>query len=196
MDDDHEEFFQSVIMRVYRLFSAVIIGIIACMPFVFPLLINENYRLAYFQIPIYMIATLFNVVQGLYSVIYVALKKTKEIAKTTVVSAIINIIVNLVLIKYIGLYAASISSLVAYGINTVWRYFDLKKYVNVRMQKSVLISSIIALVIVCIGYYSENHVACVSCLIFAIIYSIVINRDILILVMKSPNDIKKIVSRK
>lgn len=82
------------------------------MPLVFPILINANYSDAYYQIPIYMVAALFNVIQGLYSVIYVALKKTKEIAKTTVVSALINIAVNLLLINYIGLYAATISSLV------------------------------------------------------------------------------------
>lgn len=114
-DEDHEIFFESVISKVYRLFSAACLGIIALMPLVFPILINANYSDAYYQIPIYMVAALFNVIQGLYSVIYVALKKTKEIAKTTVVSALINIAVNLLLINYIGLYAASISSLVAYA---------------------------------------------------------------------------------
>ena len=85
-----------------------------------------------------MVAALFNVIQGLYSVIYVALKKTKEIAKTTVVSALINIAVNLLLINYIGLYAASISSLVPYPINCIWRYNDIKKYMNVPLSRKLI----------------------------------------------------------
>lgn len=190
-DEDHEEFFASVIFRVYRLFVAATIGLIACMPFVFPLLINVKYFNAYYQIPIYLIASLLNVIQGLYSVIYIALKKSKEVAKTTMVSAGINIIVNIVLIKYIGLYAASISSVAAYGFNSLWRYIDLKHYMDIRFDKKLLISSFASIAIVCIGYYSQSIVWEIICLVYAIIYCIYINREIVIIVLKSPREFKK-----
>lgn len=41
-------------------------------------------------IPLFMLSSIFNVVVGLYSVIYVALKKTKEIAKTSIYAGISN----------------------------------------------------------------------------------------------------------
>lgn len=47
---------------------------IVFMPFIFPIMINKQYFDAYYQIPILMIAVLFQVVVGLYSAIYVALK--------------------------------------------------------------------------------------------------------------------------
>lgn len=190
-DKDHESFFSSVILRVYKLFFAACLGIIVIMPFAFPILINNNYVDAYYQIPIYMVAAFFNVIQGLYSVIYVALKKTKEIAKTTVISALINIIVNIALIGRIGLYAASISSLVAYAVNCIWRYFDLKKYMNVPLDKKLVMSSIVLVVVVCVPYYMKNFVLQILALILTVIYCLYINRDIVGILLKNPKDIKK-----
>ena len=134
-DKDSEEFLENTINTMFKLFYAVCIGIIAYMPLVFPLLINEQYNQAYAQIPILMLAVLFQVIVGLYSVIYVALKKSTEIAKTSFWAAVINIGVDVALIKFIGLYAASISTLVAYATMSIYRYFHIKKYVNVPWRE-------------------------------------------------------------
>lgn len=67
-DKDSEEFLENTINTMFKLFYAVCIGIIAYMPLVFPLLINEQYNQAYEQIPILMLAVLFQVIVGLYSV--------------------------------------------------------------------------------------------------------------------------------
>ena len=87
---------------------------IACMLFVFPILVNVKYQTGYGLVPISIMATLFNVVVGLVSVVYVAKKNTKAIAQTSVMAALINISVHLLLIKHLGLYAAVLSSLIAF----------------------------------------------------------------------------------
>lgn len=60
------------------------------------------------------------------------LKKTFEIAKTTMISAAINIIVNIVLIPYIGLYAASLSTFVGYLVAMIYRIIDTRKYLCIK----------------------------------------------------------------
>lgn len=195
-DADAPEFFTKVIDKVYRLFVAIAIGIIACMPFAFNILVHGNYAEAYYQIPIYMIASVCQVFQGLYSVIYVAKKNTKEIAKSTVVSAVINVAVHLALITTIGLYAASISTLVAYFTLCVWRYFDLKKYMNVPFDKKLLFSSILVAAVVCVGYYNQNTIMCLVCFFLTIVYSVWINKEILLVILQSPKDIKRIFTKK
>lgn len=195
-DNDAEEFFAKVIDRTYRLFVAAAIGIVACMPFAFNILIHGNYADAYYQIPVYMIASVCQVFQGLYSVIYVAKKSTKEIAKSTVVSALINVVVHLAMIGFAGLYAASVSTLVAYLMLCIWRYFDLKKYLNVPFDGKLLFSSVIVMGIVCLGYYYKNTIGCIVCLILAVIYCFWINYDVLIILLRSPKDLKNILVRK
>ena len=49
------------------------------MPFVFPILINEDFSEAYMQIPILMLGSVFNILVSFIGSIYVAKKLTKEI---------------------------------------------------------------------------------------------------------------------
>lgn len=174
-DKDSEEFLENTINTMFKLFYSVCIGIIAYMPLVFPLLINEQYNRAYEQIPILMLAVLFQVIVGLYSVIYVALKKSTEIAKTSFWAAVINIGVDVVLIKFIGLYAASISTLVAYTTMSVYRYFHIKKYVNVPLHKKSVY--LLMTIIVCLSYYYNNIIMNIFMALGVTIFAVVSNKD-------------------
>ena len=163
---------------VIRLFAAVCIGIIAFMPFAFPLLINEKFAAAYNQIPILMISSFFNVIVGLISVIYIAKKNTKSIAKTSIVSAVINIVVNLSLIKFVGLYAASISTLVSFLAMSINRYLDVrKKYLKITIDKSLMISMTIISIGVFVTYYINNLALNIISALIVTIYAVIINRN-------------------
>ena len=183
-DEDREYFLTETINTIFRLFSALCLGIIACMPFVFPIMINTQYLDAYYQVPILMFAVLFQVIVGLYSAIYIALKKSIEIAKTSFGAAIINILVDFALIKFIGLYAASLSTLIAYAVMSIYRYFDVKKYVVITFNKKLLCSTIIVGILTTISYYCNIFFLNIITLGTVIIYSIVINRIFIKTIMK------------
>ena len=178
-EPDCEGFISGVIVNMFKLFSSIAIGMIACMPFVFPIMINEKFNDAYGIIPLFMLSSIFNVVVGLYSVIYVALKKTKEIAKTSIYAGIINIIVHLVLVKYIGLYAAPVSTIVAFGSMAVYRYFDLKKYLNVPLPMSVLLLVSGMFVLSCVSFYSKNTILQIVIFFVIAVVCVIANRSIL-----------------
>lgn len=132
-DTDKDEFFSNVINKVFNLFICFCIGILACLPFVFELLIKDSYREAYKYVPILLLANIFSVLIGLIGSIYVAKKMTKEVAKTTMIAAIINLTIDIALIKVIGIYAAAISTLVSYMLLAIYRYIDVQKYVKVKI---------------------------------------------------------------
>lgn len=177
-DDDVSDYFNRMFNIVLRLFTALAIGMIACMPFVFPIMINEKFSAGYGLVPISIIGSLFNVVVGLISVIYVAEKNTKAIASTSIVSAVINIIVHLVLIRFIGLYAAVISTFVAFFIMSIYRLMDAsKRYFKVRIDMKFIIQSLIALIVALISYYINNIYLNVFVVLFAVLFAIYINKD-------------------
>lgn len=178
-DEDGDVFLTETINDMFNLFAAVDMGIIACMPLVFPLMVNEQYVNAYYQIPILMLAVLFQVLVGLYSVIYVALKKSAEIAKTTFYAAVINIVVDLLLVRFVGLYAASISTLVAYAAMAIYRYFDVKKYMNVPLKKKSLMITFIIGMATLLSYYNNNMICNVIVLLIVVIYAYLINRQLI-----------------
>ena len=177
-DDDVSDYFNKMFNIVLRLFTAMAVGMIACMPFVFPIMINEKFSAGYGLIPISIVGSLFNVVVGLISVIYVAEKNTKAIASTSIVSAVINIIVHLVLIKFIGLYAAVISTFVAFFVMSIYRLMDAgERYFKIKMDMKFIIQSLIGLIFVFISYYINNIYLNAFVVLFAVLFAIYINKD-------------------
>lgn len=174
--EDKDEFFSKILDFTIRFFGSVCLGIVALMPFIFPILINEKFSDAYYQIPILMLATMFNILVSFLGSIYVAKKKTKEIAKTSIFAAIINIVVNVGLIKFIDLYAASISTVVAYFSMFVYRIIDSRKYVKLKVSKSLVITFALISLVTFIGYYLKNTKFSMILALIVIIYAILINR--------------------
>lgn len=183
-DDDGNEFLSGVINSMFCLFAAICFGIIAYMPFVFPVMINSQYDDAYAQIPILMIAVLFQVIVGLYSVIYVAVKKSAEVAATSLYAGLINIIVDLILIKFIGLYAASFSTLVAYAAMAIYRYFHVKKYMNIPLNFKALIVTLIVGCITLISYYYNHLITNLLTATIVSLYAVLLNKTFLLSIIK------------
>lgn len=174
-EKDGSEFFSKIISTVFRLFSSLCIGIIAIMPFAFSVLVDDKYADSYKQIPIYIISALFNIIVGLYSVVYISNKMTKEIAKTSIFAGVINILVNLLLIKKIGLYAASVSSAIAYMAMAIYRHIDLKKYVKLKINYGVFVGTFFVIGIESICYYSEQVIAFYFGLLIGLVYCLTVN---------------------
>lgn len=177
--EDRDEFFSNTISSMFKLFSSICLGIIACMPFIFPIMINKEYSDAYNYIPILMISTLFNVVVGLLSVIYVAKKLTKEISKTSFWSGGINICINLVLIKYIGIYAAAISTLISFMSMAIYRYINVQKYVKVKLDKKLIVQTIVIFSISIYFYYINKPILNLVNLGLVVIYAVMNNKQII-----------------
>lgn len=195
-DGDIKEFFNKMFDMLLRVFLAMGIGIIACMPFIYPIMINVKFETGYYQIPIMILGSIFNVVVGLISVIYVAKKNTKAIANTSVISATINIIVHLILINYMGLYAATISTLTAYFVMSIYRLYDIKKrYFKVTIEKGIIIKSIFILIIILPLYYLKNYVLCAIALLLTIVYAWDLNKNsihLILDILKNKLHLKKV----
>lgn len=178
-DKDSTQYYSQIIETSFRVLSSACLGIIAGVTIVFPWLVNEKFGDAYFQIPIYMLSSLLYSVIGIYSVVYIALKKTGVIAKTSMAAAAINLLVNIGLIQYIGLYAASISSVVAYGTMLLLRYFDIRKLMKIRIKSSVVLSCIGFMVMDFVTYYIRNiWISCANFILIAV-YAVFLNRNLL-----------------
>ena len=176
---DRDEFFSDITNTILRLFMALGVEMLACMPFVFPILIDVKYNDAYNYIPFLVLGTVFNVAICLYSQVYLAKKLSKQVASTAIVGAIINILINVIFIKQIGLYAAAISTMISYFVMMVYRHFDLKKYVNIKIEKKLIIESIIIYTFTLLIYYQKSIILHVICLLIVCIYAFITNKDFL-----------------
>ncbi len=188
-DAEKDNFFNNTINTTYNFFSAICFGVIGCMPFIFPILINERYMDAYTQIPLLVLSTLFNIVIGLLGGIYIANKKTKEVAKTSLISAIINLLVNVLLVKKIGIYAASLSTFIAYLTMMIYRYIDVQKYAKIKIKTKTLFINVLLILVILPLYYLKNFYTNIIMFIIVVIYAIFIN-------LKTFNSIFKMLKEK
>lgn len=178
-DSDKDELFSNIFKTVFSLFSAAALGIIAVMPIAYPLLTDAQYASGYTQVPILMIAALFQMLCGIYNTVYIAIKKSKESAKTSLFAAIINVLVDLALIKIIGLYAASLSTLVAFATMALYRFYDSQKYLKMKIDKKLVIFTFIVAVIDCAIVVYNHTITTVLNILFVIAYAFIVNKAVL-----------------
>lgn len=189
-DSDISTYFSKMFNIIMKLFIAMALVLISIMPLVYPIMVNKNYQYGIKIIPILVLGSLFNVIVGLISSIYIAKKNTKAIANTSIISAVTNILVHLLLIKYIGLYAAAVSTFVSYFIMSIYRIYDInKKYFKIEINKRiVIISSLMFTLIIALFYINNFYISLLSIFI-SIIFSILLNKN-------SIKDIYKLLSKK
>lgn len=124
-------------------------------------------------------AMLFRVLVGLYSCIYVAQKNAKKIAYTSISAAIINLVVDVILINKIRIFAASVSTLIAFVIMFLVRYIDVNKTIHMKIKKTIIIGSIAIGTMLIVTYYCNNKVIQFISLCITAIYAIATNIDML-----------------
>ena len=176
---DRDEFFSDVCNTMTKLFTCLGVGMIAVMPFVFPLLVNHSYDEAFYYIPILVLGSVFNVVICLYSAVYIAKKMTKQVAMTSIIGAVINLVVNLVLIRYIGLFAAALSTAISYFVMMMYRHFDLKKYMTITYEKGLVIKTVLIFIFAIVLYYQRNIWLDLVSLVVVVIYAVLMNKSFL-----------------
>ncbi len=182
---DRDEFFSDITNTVIKLFSALGVGMIACMPFVFPILIDQKYLEAYNYIPFLILGTVFNVVICLYSQVYLAKKLSKQVATTAIIGAIINVIINFLLIRKLGLYAASLSTAISYFVMMIYRHIDLKKYINIKIEKGLALKTVIIFTFSIILFFQKNIFLDIINLLVVCIYAFMLNKSFLAVSIKT-----------
>lgn len=177
-DEDRDEFLTETMTSMFKLFSTACFLLTAFMPFVFPIMVpNVSYSEAYNHILILMYAMLFRVMVGLYSCVYVAQKNAKKIATTSIMAAIINLGVNLLLVGKLKIYAASLSTLIAFVVMAVIRYIDINREVKMRIRPQVALSCILIGIVNLASYYCGNRIIQAVVLLVTVAFAVVFNMD-------------------
>ncbi len=177
-DDDRDAFFSDIFDVVIKLFSSVCILLILSMPLIFDILVGTEFREAYQYIPLLLIGMLFNIVVSFIGSIYVSLKLTKQVAETSFYSGLLNILINVLFVKLIGIYAAIISTIIAFLSMSIYRYIDVKKYINLKINVRN-VATIIVLFIISAGIYYIGYNVLTICVSLILIFTIAyLNRNV------------------
>lgn len=181
-EEGREEFYNSVFIHLKHFLMSVSLLLIGVLPFVFPLLIKKGYVDAYYYIPPLIIAIYFSNLSSYYGGIFAAYKDTKIMGSSTIVAAILNLTINLVCIKFIGVYAAILSTFLSIFIVYLYRSHKIKKYITFKRDAFGLCSLLcLSSIIMC--YYSKNWILYGTGFVMVLLYSLYINRSFIQIIL-------------
>jgi O-antigen/teichoic acid export membrane protein len=104
---------------------------------------------AYVYIPFLIIAVLFCCFCQFLSSVYSAVKHTKNSLYTSIIAAVVNILLNIILIPRLGVQGACLATLFAYGACFVVRVIDTQRYIKYRFYVVKFIINIVLLLTMC-----------------------------------------------
>ncbi len=184
-DKDIKDYYNKMFNMILVVFSSISIMLIAFMPIIFTLMIDTKFSNAYNLIPILVLANLFNIIVSMLGIIYNANKDTKSIANTSIIASIINVIVHFAFIKFIGVYAAVVSTFISYFVMAIYRIYTTKKrYFKIEFDITKLLYAGCILLIVILSYYLRNMILNIVSIVISIIFLLIINKGYVNFILK------------
>lgn len=154
------------------------------------LTISTNYQEGLNLVPILFLSMAFNAFASLLGTVYTASMKTVEALKTTLVAAIVNILLSIILTPVIGMYGYAVANLISYLIFLIIRMKSVNKIINMRfVLNKNMITAIIIFILSVIVYYLFNIIFNILYLIGLVIYILFSYKDIIL------NIINKLLKR-
>lgn len=109
-------------------------GILLCVIPLVNILLDSKYFEAYKYIPFLVLAAIFTCFTSFLGSLYAATKKSKNSFYTLLFGAVLNIILNLVLIPTIGINGASIATFASYFLVFMLRIIDIKRFFHIKVD--------------------------------------------------------------
>ena len=195
-DRDASEYYSSMFRVMFDLMAGFFGLLIAATPILFKLLIRGDYSQAYYQIPILFVAMFFFGMSTFLGGIYVAYKQSKSVGITTMAAAACNLVVDLALIRFIGLYAASGSTLVSYLFLFIYRCIDVQHIVRVRYSVCHMVMMLAIMVTESVLCFKQQTLLNVINLIIGVVVFAVFNKTFALAVFRKGKSLMKKFTKK
>lgn len=144
-DRDAGTYYSEMFEAFFSLLAGAMAALFAVTPILFGLLIDGQYQEAYPQLPILLAAMMFATLSSFLGGIYTAHKRTRNVGATTILAALCNMAVNFLFIRTLGLYAASLSTLVSYLFLTIYRMCDVRRFEGMTYQPARIVGRLAVL---------------------------------------------------
>ena len=177
-DSDWNDYFNMTLNILCRLSISISIVIITTNFFVYNFLFTEEYILGKSLVPLFAIAIIFNTLSQTIGSVFIAEYNSKEQGKTMIEAGIINIIIHLLLIKYLGIYASVISTIVAYLFLFIIRFISIKNKYVIKFSIKTIIFFALLLIFAILSYFDTAWIN-YSSLLISFLVCLVFNYDIL-----------------
>lgn len=183
-DDDVQKYYSTMFEWLFDIIAGAMAMLIGFTPIIFKILVRGDYSDAYIHFPILYMGTFFYCLSTFWGGIFVGLKKTVNVGMTTVLAAVIHLVIVLSLIHFIGLFAASISCVVSYFALCAFRLIGVQKLLKINYKVMHIVLVILLLIVMCIICSLRMPVFNVINAVAGTAIGIILNRNIIKIFIK------------
>lgn len=144
-----EAFFSTMYKYYNFILIMTVLIILLFLKSISKILFAKEFYVAWKFVPFLLLAILFGALSGFLGSLYAANKDSKMYAKSTLIGAISNIILNLILIPIFNAYGAAIATFISYLVVWIIRVKNIKKYLEIKIEHKKNIIIYLLLIIMC-----------------------------------------------
>jgi O-antigen/teichoic acid export membrane protein len=178
---DERGLFYSKTFAAYTkiLFSAVML-FLPLVQLGYGLLVGSGYDNARGYIPMLFLSSVFISFTSFFGVHYLSTKKTMGALTTTVIGAIVNVVVLLLCYSKLGLSAVAIAQLISGVVMSSLRYLDLRQTVPMQIDFKQLLGLLAGAIITILIYLSGNQALIAGSLLITLVLTLKLNQPIIV----------------
>lgn len=182
-DENRDGFFSRVFQNYMTVLVIGVLGLLIISKPAIHLLFAEDYHEAWIYLPPLIIGVVVHALNGNLGSLYAVYKKTNGALISTSLGAIINITLNFLIIPYVGIMGAALTTLLGYCVTFLYRWFDTKKFLNISIDKKEMIMLLTITAVQLMLYYINNYYS-YGIRIVLLIAAIIWKRHILIEIIR------------
>lgn len=132
--DDSNGFFSNMYAAYNCVMVVVCSLIVACNLILAKILYANDFFAAWQFAPFLTISIVFGALAGYVGGVLAAVKDSKEFARSSVIGAVVNILLNLITVPFVGALGAAVATLISYWITWFLRMRKLRSYMKIRVN--------------------------------------------------------------
>ena len=132
--EQSEEYTKKIFQQLYQVSFGMVFVLIPLTKVVMKVILSTTYKEAAIYVGFLYLGTVFQGFSSFSGIGYLKSKKTGGAAKTSVIGAVVNIVIDILCIHFIGLFAASISTFLGFFAMWITRMRDVRESFPIRVN--------------------------------------------------------------
>ncbi len=174
-----EKFTNNIFEMLCIIIISMSIYILAFLKPLMKIFVGKEFYSAWRYVPLLLVGFVFVTLSSFFATSYTVKKDSVGFLKTGMIGAILNLILNFILIKPFGLYGVSFATCISYIAVFIYRYVDTQKYCSINLLSKNFAFGIILLIFSVTIINCDNLISDIIVMINAILVLILYRKELI-----------------
>ncbi len=182
-DSDRDKIYSDIFTKYLKFLTIGVVGLLVIGRPMVIYLFASGYSDAWICLAPLILSVSVHALAGNLGSLYSVFKSTKGALYSTIAGAVVNIVLNIFFIPKFGILGAALTTLIGYIVTLAYRWFDVKKFVYLKINIKE-ISIYTGLIIIQFVLYYINNPVSYFLRIILLLSVLIINRSMIVKLIK------------